>query len=313
MDESKNRQGGDDSLGDIFERDFQRNLGNKYQEYVDTLQLGVDDQEEEKQWEYLENRRPAPDYGLVAKTIPDEELEFIFNEVLAKQDTAIPDQADDFFKLTATPKAFDPERFEQYTANGILSASKYYNLENRLKTFIKTRQYQQLIRDAHKLKELFPGDADRINYEVINAEAWSEILNCLETQVKGGHWRQFAELYALAFELNPRKLSLMMPIEEDWQKSLFRFFYKGDMTFTQKVNFSSDMDTITLGKKERQNFYIPQKTWTINLTGLQESITNNTLAEIAKLKKGASLKVDINSIFDPLYNAARCKYAIVKE
>ncbi len=319
MDETKNRGGeGED---DPINKAFWAELGDKFNEYVenrqkDSVDLGLQDilePEPETEWGYLETRRPAPGFETVAATIPDEELQFIFNEILAKQDTAIPDQADNFFKLAATLKAFDPERFEQYATKGILSASNYYNLENRLKTFIKTGQYQQLIRDANKLKALFPGDADRINYDVISAEAWSEILNCLEAQVKGGHWRQFAELYALAFELNPRKLSLMMPIEEDWQKLLRGFFKKSDMTFTQKVNFSSDMDTITLGKKERQNFSIPQKTWKINLTGLQESITKNTLAEIAKFKKDGTLKLNLNALADPIYHTARCKYAIVTE
>ncbi len=315
MDEARNRggEGGDDSLGNIFEKDFQEHLGKEYKEYVNTMQLGVDDPEEETEWAYLETRRPAPEFETVAAAISEEDLEFIFSEVLAKQDTAIPDQADNFFKLAAILKAFDPDRFEQYATKGILSASNYYNLENRLKTFIKTGQYQQLIRDAHKLKALFPGDADRINYEVINAEAWNEILNCLEVQAKGKHWPQFAELYALAFELNPRKLSVMMPIEADWQKSLRRFFEKGSFLVGQKMNFSSDMDAITLGQKDRQRFALTQIEWKNNLSFLTQSITQSTLPEIERIKKAPNRLVNFNNLADPIYNTVRCKYAIVKE
>jgi hypothetical protein len=195
----------------------------------------------------------------------------------------------------------------------MLSATKYYNLEAKLKEHVKSGQYQQFIRDAYYLKVLFPGDVDRINYDAIDASAWNKILNCLEEQKKGGYWRQFAELYSLAFELNPRKINMLMPVQHEWKKSLARFFVKGDLTVGQKMNFSSDMDTITMGEKDKQNFALTKKEWKNNLSYLADSVTRNTLAEIKKAKKTGGGFVNINTLTDPIYNTARCKYAIVKE
>lgn len=321
MDESNSKrgEGESDPFGNFFDDDFNRHLKGEYAKYLKTLEKEVmeiepdDFPEQETEWAYLETRRPAPDFEQVAKTISDEELKYIFEEVLAKQDTMIPRQADDFLKLAASLKAFDPQRFAQYATRDMLSATKYYNLEAKLKEHVKSGQYQQFIRDAYYLKVLFPGDVDRINYDAIDASAWNKILNCLEEQKKGGYWRQFAELYSLAFELNPRKINMLMPVQHEWKKSLARFFVKGDLTVGQKMNFSSDMDTITMGEKDKQNFALTKKEWKNNLSYLADSVTRNTLAEIKKAKKTGGGFVNINTLTDPIYNTARCKYAIVKE